>query len=313
MVSRLADRVQAVACLALILLAAGPAFAALRVVATFPDLADMARQIGGDRLDVETLADGSSDPHRVPMRPSFVTKLHRADALIVMGLGMEHAFLPGLLEVARNAAIEPGAPAFIDASLYVTALEVPTSLDRSQGDLHPLGNPHFNLDPVRGREMARAIAEGLARVDPAGTSVYQAGLARFRAALDRRIAEWERLAQPLRGVKIVSYHGDLVYLAERYGLVLAGTIETKPGVAATASHVEALVTRMNAEGVRVIVREIAYEPRLAETIAARTGARVVPLSIFAGGRSDTNGYLDFIESNLRALLAAVVPESTSTR
>ena len=167
---------------------AGAAEAALRVVASLPDVADMTRQIGGERVSVESIALGSQDPHKVPVKPSFVTKLNRADALVVQGLGLEHAFLPALLEVASNPKILPTGPAYIDASIYVQPLEIPTSQNRAQGELHPLGNPHFNLDPVQGRLMARAIADGLTRVDPAGASTYQAGLERYTALLDRKIA-----------------------------------------------------------------------------------------------------------------------------
>src|SRR5262245_6116369 len=162
-------------------LVASPASAKLRVVAALPDVADIARQIGGDRVSVETIAEGSQDPHKVPVKPSFVTKLNRADALVVQGLGLEHAFLPALLEVAANPKILPTGPAYIDASVFIQPLEVPTSQNRAQGELHPLGNPHFNLDPVRAKQMAKAIAEGLTRVDPAGAAAYQAGLTSFTA------------------------------------------------------------------------------------------------------------------------------------
>jgi len=294
--------------LALGLLAAGtlgaaPATAALRVVATFPDVADMTRQIGGDRVAVETLAGANQDPHRVPMKPSFVTKLNKADALVVMGLNLEHAFLPGVLDAAANPKIRPGASAYIDASLYVPALDVPTSLDRSQGELHPLGNPHFNLDPVRGKDMARAIAEGLARVDPAGATQYQDGLRRYLALLDRRIAEWEQLAAPLRGLKVVSYHPDLVYLAQRYGFEVVDTIELKPGVPATPGHVEDLVARMKQQDVRVVVREVTYDMPLARSIANRTGARLAGIAVITGGLPGADSYVDFVDANLRALVA----------
>ncbi len=289
--------------------AAAPAAAALRVVASTPDVADLAREIGGERVSVETIARGSQDPHKVPVKPSFVTKLNRADALVVNGLGLEHAFLPALLEVASNPAILPSGPAYIDASVHVQPLEVPSSQDRSQGELHPLGNPHIALDPVRGRLMAKAIAEGLARVDPPGEADYRRGLERFWERLDRKLAEWERLAAPLRGVKAVSYHRDLVYLADRYGLELVGTIETKPGVPATPAHVAALVDRMRREGVKLVIREVAYELPLAQSVAARTGARVATVSTLAGGLPGAEGYLEFIEANLRALLSALEAEA----
>ena len=289
---------------ACLVLAAAPAGAKLRVVATLPDVADMARQIGGDRVEVETIAQGSQDPHKVPVKPSFVTKLNRADALVVQGLGLEHAFLPPLLEVASNPKILPTGPAYIDASVLIQPLEVPTSQNRAQGELHPLGNPHFNLDPVRGKLMAKAIADGLTRVDPAGADTYQANLARFTELLDRKIVEWEARAAPLRGVKAVSYHQDLVYLAQRYGLELVGTIETKPGVPATPGHLEELVDAMKRDHVRLVIREVAYELPLAQTVAERTGARVATISSLAGGLPGTTGYVDSLQANLEALVRA---------
>jgi ABC-type Zn uptake system ZnuABC Zn-binding protein ZnuA len=292
-------------CTFLLALSASSAGAALRVVATTPDVADMTRRIGGQRVEVETIAAGSQDPHKVPVKPSFVTKLNRADALVVQGLGLEHAFLPALLEVANNPKLLPTGSAYIDASIYVHPLEVPTSQNRSQGELHPLGNPHFNLDPVQGKLMARAIAEGLARVDPAGASEYAAALARYHALLDAKIAEWEELAAPLRGVKAVSYHQDLIYLAERFGLDMVGTIETKPGVPATPGHLEELVDTMKREQVQLVIREVAYEMPLAQTVADRTGARVVTISTLAGGLQGTESYVESIEANLKALVQAV--------
>jgi zinc/manganese transport system substrate-binding protein len=281
-----------------------PCQAALRIVASTPEVADMARQIGGERVEVAPIAEGNQDPHKVPVKPSFVTKLNRADALIVNGLGLEHAYIPPLLEVASNPKILPTGPAYIDASIYVQPLEVPTSQNRAQGELHPLGNPHISMDPVRGKLMAKAIAEGLARVDPAGASNYQEGLARFTALLDRKIAEWEKLAAPLRGVKAVSYHQDLVYLADRFGLEMVGTIETKPGVPATPAHLEELIDTMRREQVKLVIREIAYEMPLAQKVADETGARVVTISSLAGGLG-TQTYVDFVEANLKALVAGV--------
>jgi len=285
---------------------------ALRVVATTPDVADMTRQIGGERVEVTTIAEGTQDPHKVPVKPSFVTKLNRADALVVQGLGLEHAFLPALLEAARNPRIAPGAPAYVDSSLYVEALEVPSSTNRSQGDLHPLGNPHFNMDPVQGKRMARAIAEGLERVDPDGAATYRGGLARFTSQLDERIPVWLELAAPLRGLKAVSYHQDLVYFANRFGLVLDGTIETKPGVPATPRHLEALIARMKADQVRLVLREVAYEMPLAETVAEKAGGRVATIATLTGGLPGADTYVAFIEANLRAVLAAVAAGGAKT-
>lgn len=302
---RLRRRAPAVLALFLVLAAPGSASAVLRIVASTPGVADIARRIGGDRIEVATIARGSQDPHKVPVKPSFVTRLHRADALIVNGLGLEHAFIPALISAARNARIQPGAVGYIDASIYVQPLQVPTSQNRTQGELHPLGNPHYSLDPVQGKKMARAIAEGLERVDPKGAEIYREGLERFVARLDRKISEWASRAAPLSGVKVVSYHQDLVYLAARYGLVLVGTIETKPGVPATPSHLEELIETMQREQVHLLVREVSYAPRLAQRIAERTGAKIVPLAVLVGGIEGADSYIDYVEANLEALLAAV--------
>jgi zinc/manganese transport system substrate-binding protein len=287
-----------------------PAVAVLHVVAALPDVADITRQIGGDRVSVVTIAEGTQDPHKVPVKPSFVTKLNRADALVVQGLGLEHAFIPALLEAARNDRIMPGAVAYIDASLYVVPVEVPTSQNRTQGELHPLGNPHFNLDPVQGKLMARAIAEGLERIDPSGASAYRDGLARFDALLDRKIAEWQQLAAPLRGLKVVSYHQDLIYFAERYGLEQVGTIEVKPGIPPTPGHLEELLSTMQRQRVKVIIREISYDPGVAQSLAERTGARIAEISALAGGLGPP-GYIESIEANLRSLIAAAQGASPS--
>jgi zinc/manganese transport system substrate-binding protein len=222
----------------------------------------------------------------------------------VQGLGLEHAFLPALLEAARNSRILPGAVGYIDSSLYVQPLEVPSSQNRTQGELHPLGNPHFNLDPEQGKLMARAIAEGLERVDPAGAASYRAGLTRFNAMLDQKIPELQRIAAPLRGVKAVSYHQDLIYLAARYGIDLVGTIENKPGIPATPGHVEELLSTMQREKVQLVIHEVSYDPSLGESLAKRTGARVATISALAGGLG-RKGYIESIQANLEALVRAV--------
>jgi zinc/manganese transport system substrate-binding protein len=287
---------------------AAPAAARLRVVASTPDLADMARAIGGDRVQVDTIARGDQDPHKVPVKPSFVTKLNRADAVIVQGMGLEHAYLPALIEAAANPKILVTSPGYIDASIHIQPLDVPTSQNRAQGELHPLGNPHFNLDPVCGKEMAQAIAEGFERIDPAGASAYRAGLARFDALLDQKIPEWQQLAAPLRGVKAVSYHEDMAYFAARYGLVMVGTIETKPGVPATPSHLEDLVETMRREHASLVIREVAYELPLARKVAEETGAHLATISVMAGGLPGADTYVQFVEANIRALVTALGPE-----
>jgi ABC-type Zn uptake system ZnuABC Zn-binding protein ZnuA len=279
--------------------------AKIRAVATIPDLADMARNIGGDLLDVTSLATGVEDIHAVPMKPSFAVLLNRADVVFLMGLEAEHAFLPALLEAARNPRILRDGPGYIDCSVYVIPLEVPTRLDRALGDIHPMGNPHFNLDPVHGKDIARAIADGLTRNYPEYASTFKQNLTAYLAKLDEAIARWEREAAPLRGVKLVSYHPDMVYFAERFGMEAFGTIEIRAGVDPTPGHIADLEDRMRREKVNLVVRELHYPAALAETVAQATGAKLVELPAMVGGVPEAKDYLSFIDYNLQTVLKAL--------
>jgi zinc/manganese transport system substrate-binding protein len=277
----------------------------IQVVTTIPDLADMTRRIGGDLVEVTSLATGVEKFHNVQMKPSFAVRLNRADVVVVMGLSVEHAFLPALLEAARNSSILPDTPGYIDTSVYVTPLEVPLRLDRSLGDQHPMGNPHINLDPVRGKEMARALADGLARKYPEHAAVFKKNLEAYLAELDAAIARWEKMAAPLKGVKLVSYHPDMLYFAERFGMEAVGTIEIRPGIDPTPSHIAELEEQMKRDKVQIVVRELHYPAGLAETIANQTGAKLVELPAMAGGLADTRDYISFIDHNVRTMLKAV--------
>ena len=277
----------------------------LKVVTTIPDLADMTRQIGGDQVDVTSLATGVEDIHAVPMKPSFAVTLNRADAVVLLGLEAEHAFLPALLEAARNPKILRDTPGYIDCSIYITPLEVPLRIDRSLGDVHPMGNPHYNVDPVMGKEAARAIADGLARLRPEHEADFKKNLAAFEAKLDAAIARWEREAAPLRGKKLVSYHPDLIYFAERFGMEPVGTIEIRAGVDPTPGHIADLEERMRREKVDLVVRELHYPAGLAETVARATGAKLVELPVMTGGVPEAKDYISFIDYDLHTMLKAV--------
>jgi zinc/manganese transport system substrate-binding protein len=277
----------------------------IRVVATIPDLADMARQVGGDLVDVKSLATGVEDIHGVPMKPSFAVLLNRADVVLLVGLEAEHAFLPALLEAARNPKILRDGPGYIDCSVYLTPLEVPTRIDRALGDQHPMGNPHFNSDPGSGKAMVRAIADGLSRNFPEHTAVFQKNAAAYLAKLDQAMARWLREAAPLRGKKFVSYHPDLIYFAERFGMEQVGTIEIRAGIDPTPSHIAALKERMIKERVDIVVRERHYPAGLAETLARETGAKLVELPTMTGGVPEAKDYISFIDYNVRTMLKAV--------
>lgn len=277
----------------------------IKVVATIPDLADMARNIGGDLVDVSSIATGVEDIHAVPMKPSFAVLLNRADIVLLLGLEAEHAFLPALLEAARNPRILRDGPGYIDCSVYVTPLEVPVRIDRALGDIHPMGNPHYNLDPVMGRDAARAIADGLSRNYPEHAATFKKNLDAYLVKLDAAIARWEKEATPLKGKKLVSYHPDMIYFAERFGMEPAGTIEIRAGIDPTPGHIADLEDRMRREKVDIVVRELHYPAGLAETVAQATGAKLVELPAMTGGVPQAPDYISFIDYNLRTMLKAV--------
>jgi ABC-type Zn uptake system ZnuABC Zn-binding protein ZnuA len=277
----------------------------IRVVATMPDLADMTRRVGGDLVEVTSLATGVENIHNVPMKPSFAVQLNRADVVVLMGLELEHGFLPALLEASRNPKIQRDTPGYVEASAYVTPLEVPTRLDRSLGDQHPMGNPHINLDPVLGKEMARAIADGLARNYPEHEAEFKKNLAAYLATLDQAIARWEKEAAPLKGKKLVSYHPDFLYFADRFGMEPVGTIEIRPGVDPTPGHITELEDQMRRDRVGLVVRELSYPAGLAQTVAQATGATLVELPTMVGGVPEATDYVTFIDYNLKTMLRAV--------
>lgn len=277
---------------------------AIRVITTVPDLADMTKQIGKELVDVESLTKGVEFMHAVPVKPSFVPKLNRANVLVAMGLDLEVSWLPALLEVASNAKIMPGGGGHIDCSNGVTVAEVPKSLDRSEGDVHPKGNPHYNLDPLNAKIMARNIAEGLTRNFPQHKAVFDKNLAAYLGDLDKAIARWQTIGAPLKGVKIVVYHQDWVYFAHRFGLQQIGNIELKPGIEPTPNHLVALAQKMQQEKVQLII----YGPqsdRYPRQLASQTGAQVVRLQSISGGLPDTDSYIKFMDFNLKSLLDAL--------
>ena len=277
----------------------------LKVVATIPDLADITRHIGGDLVDVSSIATGVEDIHAVPMKPSFATLLNRADVVVLLGLEAEHAFLPALIEASKNPRILRDEPGYIDCSVYVNVLEVPTRIDRSLGDLHPMGNPHYNLDPSSMKEAARAIADGLGRNSPEHKDVFEKNLNTYLAELDAAIARWEKEAAPLHGKKLVSYHPDMLYFADRFGMEAFGTIEIRAGVPPTPGHIEELEDGMRRNKVDIVVRELHYPANLAATVAQATGAKLVELPAMVGGVPEAKDYISFVDYNVRTMLKAV--------
>src|SRR5467141_2281607 len=295
------------ATLALVAIAAtgSSALAQIRVVATTPDLASVAREIGGDKVSVVALAKPTEDPHYVDAKPSHIVTLNRADALIEGGAELELGWLPPLLENSRNSRISAGAPGRIVASDGVKMLEIPTSFDRSKGDVHSLGNPHFMIDPVTVRIIARNIANHLTQVDPKNAATYNGNLARFNTKLDAKYADWQKELAPYRGARIVTYHKDFVYFADRFGLTIVDELEPKPGIAPSPAHLAQVIGKMKATNARVILVQPFQNRRTAETVARQTGAAVLDVPQQPGAAPNTTSYFDLMDNLVRTLAAGL--------
>jgi zinc/manganese transport system substrate-binding protein len=285
--------------------AANPAQAAkVRVVATLTDLADLARNIGGDHVEVSSLATGVEDTHGVPMKPSFVPQMNRADLILLVGFGCEHAFLPALLEASKNPHIQYGQPGYVDCAKGVVPLEVPKSTDHSEGDVHPYGNPHYMLDPVLAKTAVQNIYNALVTAAPQYREDFTRNRDAYVSKLDAKITEWREALKPLKGVKFVSYHEHWPYFANRFGLIYFGTIEIKPGIDPTPRYITQLISSMKASQVPIVVREPQFPEKVPMLIAQQTGAKLIKLPIMPGGVAHTDTYIEMMDYIVHSFVQA---------
>jgi zinc/manganese transport system substrate-binding protein len=273
--------------------------APLNIVVTIPDLADITRQVGGDQVDVFCIASGREDPHNVPLKPSAITRLAKADLFIQLGLGLEHAYAPALVKESRNQKIQPGTDGFLDLSGGVKPLDVPASVDRKGGDVHPNGNPHYNTDPVYGQMIARGIASKLGQIRPESKALFKANAEKYAAMLQSKLAGWKaKLAG--KNIKFVCYHPDLSYFAARFGLTQVGTIQPKPGVEPGPKDIEALAAKMKQQDVKLIVKESFYSDRIPNELAKMAGAKVVNIPIMVNATPEAKDYVAMIDTLVNA-------------
>jgi zinc/manganese transport system substrate-binding protein len=283
--------------------------AKLNVVATTPDLASIATEIGGDHIELTTLAKPTEDPHFVDAKPSFIVKLNRADVLIEGGAELEAGWLPALLDQSRNRKLSVGAPGHIACAQGIALLEVPSTLDRSRGDIHAAGNPHYLVDPLNARTVARHLADAFCQLDGKSSEAYRANLKKFTSALDARLVEWRKALEPFQGQQIVAYHNSWPYFGNRFGLRIDLFLEPKPGVPPTPAHLAEVITKMKEDHVRVIMVDPYLDRRTAETVAARTGATVVDVTQFPGGVKGTEGgYLGMMDYLVKAIAHALAEQ-----
>lgn len=283
-----------------------PAVAQLKVVTSTSDLYDLAVQIGGNRIQAKHISEGYQDPHFVEAKPSFVLDLRKADVWAFVGLDLEIGWMPLLLNGARNPRINPGGSGYLDVSKAIPVIDVPNgNVDRSQGDVHPLGNPHYWLDPENGKRIARLFKDKFTELDPPGAAVYAANLKAFEGALDAAARTWAPALATLKGKPIVAWHTSWRYFAEYTGVDIVGFMEPKPGVPPSPSHLAGLILTMKRTGAKVIVMEPYYDRKTADFVAQKAGATVLVLPPSVGGIKGLDDYLSVISHDIATLAKAV--------
>jgi len=280
----------------LILCFAAQANAQIRVVTTTPDLAAIAQKIGGDHIVVTAIAKGYQDPHYVQAKPSYMRLLNRADLLIYTGLELEVGWLPLIIQGARNPKITPGATGHLEASQGIAPLEIPTGqIDRSMGDIHPEGNPHYLLDPRNGLVVAKAIAMKLSELTPKHAQIFQKNLTQFQKHLQANIASWEIRLKPLQSKKIITHHKLWEYLANWLQLIIVNQVESKPGISPSPRHIAKLVSQMEAENIELLLCSNLADPKPAKRVSERANARLLILPASVGGEPEITTYTNLFE------------------
>jgi zinc/manganese transport system substrate-binding protein len=281
------------------------AAAKIRVVATIPDLKALAEEVGGKQVDVETLARGNQNAHELEIRPSLMLKLRRADILLENGLELD-SWADVVVQGANNPNIVRGAPGRIDVSRGIQVLEVPTTkVDRSMGDVHPQGNPHYSLDPGMAPVITQNIVDAFSRFSPDRRTEFERNRQAFLSRLDEAMARWKQMLDPVKGAKVIVYHPQWIYLLSRFGLSQAGTLEDRPGIPATPSHLTRIIRQMKDERIKVIIVEPWNDMKLASRVADEAGAKAVVLASMVGGVKGTDSYIDAIDHNVTALAQAL--------
>src|SRR3984893_8684335 len=277
----------------------------LKVITTLTDLASLTQEVGGDKVEVEALAKGYQDPHFVDPKPSFLLKRRHADLLICVGLELEIGWLPPLITQSGNGNIQPASPGYLDASQFAEILEIPQgAVTRAEGDVHPLGNPHYWLDPDNGRRIDKGISTRLGEIDPADGAFFQQRFQDFEKRLLAAEQKWDAEMKPYRGRKVVTYHRSLPNFAKHFGLDVIGYVEPRPGIPPTPSHTLELIPLMKREYCKIILVEPYFDLKTPQSIARETGAQVVVYLPSVGGVKEVTTYFQLFDYDIALLTKA---------
>jgi len=278
----------------------------LNVVTSTEDLAAIAREVGGDRISVESIARGYQDPHFVEAKPSFILRMQKADLLIVVGRELEIGWLPPLITQSRNSKVQPGGAGYLDASMQARILDLPTGqVTRAMGDVHPLGNPHYWLDPENGKLVAKSIAAKLGELRPNDRAVFDQRLQDFTTRLDAAEKGWLAQLAPYKGVKVVTYHSSYPNFSERFGLDVIGFVEPRPGIPPTPQHTLDLIGEMKRQNVKVVMVEPYFDLKTPNAIGRETGAQVIVLPPSVGGVKEITDYFKLFDYDVNLLVNAL--------
>ncbi len=278
----------------------------LNVVTTLPDFKSIAQYIGGDKIKVDSLSNGYQDPHFVDPKPSYIIKLQKADLFIENGLELEIGWADQLVKSSRNTNIFKGNEGYLFAGNGITVLEIPTGkIDRSMGDIHPAGNPHYTLDPLNGKIIAKNIADKLSLLDPDNAPYYSANLTKFNTEMDADVASWQAKLTPYKGTKIVTYHNTWKYFTDRFGFVVVEHVEPKAGVPPTAEHLTKLIATIKREKIKLIIVDTYYDRSIPDRVAKETGAKVLVLPTYVGAAPQTGSYFSLFDYDVNQIINAI--------
>src|SRR4051812_11661773 len=278
----------------------------LNVVTATEDLAAIARDVGGDRVTVESIARGYQDPHFVEAKPSFILKMQRADLLIVVGRELEIGWLPPLIQQSRNSKVQVGGSGYLDASQHARILDIPTAqITRAMGDVHPQGNPHYWLDPENGKIIARDVAAKFAELRPGDRSTFEQRAADFSRRIDESEKRWLAMMAPYKGTKVVTYHSSFPNFAERFGLQIVGFVEPRPGIPPTPQHTLDLINEMKRQNIKLVLVEPYFDLKTPNSIGRETGAAVLVMPPSVGGVKEVTDYFTLFDYDINLLINAL--------
>jgi zinc/manganese transport system substrate-binding protein len=279
--------------------------AQIKVVTTTTDLRSIAEMIGGNKVSVTSIATGYQNPHFVDPKPSYITRLSSADLFVTTGLDLEIGWSPQLLSSSRNSKIQKGGRGYVDASEQVGLLQVPTSANRAEGDIHIFGNPHYWLDPLNGKVIARNIANGLERIDPSDKSFYENNLQTFFGKIDTKMKEWQNKMAAFKGSKIIAYHNEWVYFEKRFGLEIVDFMEPKPGIPPSPSQLVKVINEIKSDKIKVIISSPYFTTSSSDVVSKQTGAKALTLATSVGAFDVVKNYFDLFDYDIDQLTAVL--------